>query len=80
MADIDKKEGKVVVEKLKSHEVDSLFVKVGTSSAEEVSQMVKTTLDKFGSLDIAVNIAGVEGESASIGEYSTELWDKNQSH
>lgn len=76
VADIDEKQGKTVVEKLKSHEGDSIFVKVDTSSAEEVSQMVKTTMDKFGRLDIAVNNAGVGGESALIEEYSVESWDK----
>ncbi len=76
VADIDEKQGKTVVEKLKSHEGDAIFVKVDTSSAEEVSQVVKTTMDKFGRLDIAVNNAGVGGESALIEEYSVESWDK----
>lgn len=76
VADIDEKQGKTVVEKLKSHEGEAIFVKVDTSSAEEVSQMVKTTMDNFGRLDIAVNNAGVGGESALIEEYSVESWDK----
>jgi len=33
-------------------------------------------MDKFGRLDIAVNNAGVGGESALIEEYSVESWDK----
>ncbi|SHM90100.1 NAD(P)-dependent dehydrogenase, short-chain alcohol dehydrogenase family [Cyclobacterium lianum] len=76
VADIDEKQGKTVVEKLKSHEGEAIFVKVDTSSAEEVSQMVKTTMDEFGRLDIAVNNAGVGGESALIEEYSVESWDE----
>lgn len=76
VADIDEKKGKAVVEKLKTHEVASIFIKVDTFNAEDVSNMVKATMDKFGSLDIAVNNAGVGGESALIGEYSVESWDK----
>lgn len=76
VADIDEKQGKAVVEKLKTHDVESIFVKVDISNAEAVSNMVKTTIDKFGRLDIAVNNAGVGGESAVIGEYSIESWDK----
>ncbi|MEQ9439915.1 MAG: glucose 1-dehydrogenase [Cyclobacteriaceae bacterium] len=76
VADIDEKQGKAVVEKLKTHQVASIFIKVDTSNAEDVSNMVNATMDKFGSLDIAVNNAGVGGESALIGEYSVESWDK----
>ncbi len=76
VADIDEKQGNAVVEKLKTHDVESIFVKVDTSNAEAVSKMVKTTIDKFGRLDIAVNNAGVGGESAVIGEYSIESWDQ----
>lgn len=76
VADIDEKQGKAVVEKLKTHEIESIFIKVDTSNAEDVSNMVNATMDKFGSLDIAVNNAGVGGESALIGEYSVEAWDK----
>ncbi len=76
VADIDEEQGKAVVEKLKTQGVESIFAKVDTSSAEDVSDMVKTTIDKFGSLDIAVNNAGVGGESALIGDYSVESWDK----
>mmetsp|Transcript_149312 Transcript_149312/g.263588 ORF Transcript_149312/g.263588 Transcript_149312/m.263588 type:complete len:282 (+) Transcript_149312:77-922(+) len=43
---------------------------------DQVERMVQVAVEKFGKLDVAVNIAGIEGERAPISEASIENWDK----
>ncbi|HBN50501.1 MAG TPA: short-chain dehydrogenase, partial [Thalassospira sp.] len=47
----------------------------GNITDEAISkQLVEATLDHFGKLDIAVNNAGMVGESVSIPDMATENW------
>jgi NAD(P)-dependent dehydrogenase (short-subunit alcohol dehydrogenase family) len=49
-------------------------VKVDVADTASVQAMVKSVEDTFGGLDIAVNNAGIGGESNPTGEYSIEGW------
>ncbi|MFA6513988.1 MAG: SDR family NAD(P)-dependent oxidoreductase [Patescibacteria group bacterium] len=53
----------------------AIYVKCDVSKREEVAALIKATLDKFGSLDIMVNNAGV-GTVGSILDVSDETWNK----
>lgn len=73
IADVDEKAGK----KLQKEAGDqSIFVKADASSLEDNQRLVKETIKHFGKLDIAINNAGIGGESAPVGENTPEMWDK----
>src|SRR5690554_1355640 len=52
------------------------FVKSDVSSPEDNKKAVEATVSKFGALHIAVNNAGVGGESNVVGDLSIEGWKK----
>jgi len=54
----------------------TIAVKADVTKEAEVTQLVKTTMDKFGRIDILVNNAGTLVERKKIEETSEELWDK----
>lgn len=49
---------------------------VDVSRAEDCEAMVRTALDAFGRLDIAVNNAGIGGPQAPTAEYPLDGWDR----
>lgn len=76
IADIDEENAKSVVEEIKKNGGDAVFIKTDVSDPEDVKKMVKETVDTFGSLDIAVNNAGIGGPQAPTGEYDIDGWLK----
>jgi 3-oxoacyl-[acyl-carrier protein] reductase len=63
-----------VVDEIKSLGRDAFTVKCNVSSADEVTQMVKETIDRFGKLDILVNNAGITKDNL-IMRMKEEEWD-----
>lgn len=53
----------------------AVFVKCDVSKKEEVENLVNITIEKFGSLDIMVNNAGI-GSLGSVLDTPYETWDK----
>lgn len=51
-------------------------IKTDVSIAKSVEQMVAHTLEVFGSLDYAVNCAGIEGKFGSVTDLLEEDWDQ----
>jgi len=52
------------------------LVKCDVSNTNDVRKLIAHTVMSYGSLDYAVNNAGIEGESAEVHECSEENWDK----
>ncbi|MDR2206528.1 MAG: SDR family oxidoreductase [Flavobacteriaceae bacterium] len=73
ISDLNEEYGKKVVEQLGEN---SFFVKADSSSVDDNKRIVEETLNKFGALHIAVNNAGIGGESAKSAEMSIEGWKK----
>ena len=69
-------EDKETLEEIKKSGGTAIFVKCDVSKANEVSEMVKQTIAKFGRLDYAVNNAGIEGLNAQTHECTEENWDR----
>jgi NAD(P)-dependent dehydrogenase (short-subunit alcohol dehydrogenase family) len=59
IADFDIKAANKVANEIKSTGGEAIAFKVDHTKEEEVNRMVKATLDKFGQIDILVNVAGV---------------------
>jgi NAD(P)-dependent dehydrogenase (short-subunit alcohol dehydrogenase family) len=82
-ADLFIKEGAKVVysdihetpENLNLIEDQSLYIKCDVSKSEEVKNLIEKTVEKFGSLDVMVNNAGVGGLGGVL-EASDEDFDK----
>src|SRR5690348_34845 len=70
IADLNTELGEKLVNTIKQAGGDARFAKVDVSDPSAVEQMVKTAVQAFGRLDIAVNNAGIGGESNPVGQYS----------
>jgi NAD(P)-dependent dehydrogenase (short-subunit alcohol dehydrogenase family) len=60
---------------LKLDSEKAIFIKCDVSKKEEVENLVKATVEKFGKLDIMVNNAGI-GDSNGVLDATYENWDK----
>lgn len=76
VSDINEEHGNEVVELIKKDGGEALFVKADSASIEDHQRLVNETVEKFGGLHIAVNNAGIGGESNKVGDMSTGGWDK----
>ena len=76
IADLNTELGEKLVNTIKQSGGDARFAKVDVSDPSSIEQMVKTAVQAFGRLDIAVNNAGIGGESNPVGQYSIDGWRK----
>lgn len=72
--DIDKS-AQAVADEIKTMGKNSLAVTADITSAEDVTKMVDTAIDAFGSVDILVNNAGINRDQLLM-RMSEEEWDK----
>jgi 3-oxoacyl-[acyl-carrier protein] reductase len=63
-----------VVDEIKALGKDAFAVKCNVANSEEVSEMVKATVDRFGRLDILVNNAGITRDNLLM-RMKEEEWD-----
>jgi len=75
IADIDDKQGKKIVEKIEKSGGKALFVRTDVSRKKDAEKMVKSAVDRFGSIDILINNAGILF-TAPFEETTEEMWDK----
>lgn len=71
IADLNETAGAILAKDLGAN---TIFVKANAASPEDNERLVDKALEVFGKLDIAVNNAGIGGESAPTGEYGIEAW------
>lgn len=76
VSDIDKDIGNAVVKEIEEAGGKAFFVHSDSSKAEGHKSLVEETIKKYGSLDIAVNNAGIGGPLAPTGEYPIDGWQK----
>jgi NAD(P)-dependent dehydrogenase (short-subunit alcohol dehydrogenase family) len=75
IADLDEKRGKEVSAKIEKSGGKALFVRTDVSKKKDTEKMVKTAVDRFGTIDILVNNAGILF-TAPFEETTEEMWDK----
>src|SRR5690625_7538181 len=71
IADLNEDLGQKLADELGEN---TLFVKADASSAEDNKMLVDKAIEKFGALHIAVNNAGIGGESNKVADLSLEGW------
>ncbi|EFL03070.1 3-oxoacyl-[acyl-carrier-protein] reductase [Streptomyces sp. SPB78] len=76
VADYNKDGAEAAVAALKREGVEAAAVAVDVTDATSVEAAVDFAVKTFGGLDLAVNNAGISGESAPTGEYSVDNWDR----
>lgn len=76
VSDVDRERGSQVVEEIISVGGGAIFVGCDVAREEDVQEMVRVTMDRFGRLDCAVNNAGIGGTQASISAYSAAEWQR----
>jgi NAD(P)-dependent dehydrogenase (short-subunit alcohol dehydrogenase family) len=74
LADVNPQAAESVVEAIGKAGGTAAAVKANVSDAAEVEAMVKFAVDTYGGLNLAVNNAGIGGESNPTGSYSLESW------
>lgn len=68
------REGQMVVKNIRDNGGKAYFIRLDVTDEESVSQAVKTIVDRYGRLDLAVNNAGVMKEYAPLGQSNKEAF------
>ncbi len=76
VADIVDKQGKEVADTIKKNGGEALFVHTDVSRKEDVKNLIKEAVSRYGELNIMYNNAGIEGEMKDTANYSEEIFDK----
>lgn len=74
IADLNEKLGEELINNLGEGNV--IFIKADASSAEDNKKIVEAAIENFGALHIAVNNAGIGGESNAVADLSIDGWKK----
>jgi 3-oxoacyl-[acyl-carrier protein] reductase len=76
VADINDAGGEETVKKIESAGGEALFIHTDVSKASDVENMMKTTVEKFGKIDILFNNAGTPQRTMPFETLEESLWDK----
>jgi NAD(P)-dependent dehydrogenase (short-subunit alcohol dehydrogenase family) len=79
LADWDKEGVEATLEDVRKIGVDAVSVKVDVSSEDDVIQMVRAGLERFGRIDGAFNNAGVVHRNKPLHELTHDEWEQVQS-
>ncbi len=76
VADIASDQGQETVHLIQEANGIAFFVHCDVSRASDVEAMVASAVEMYGSLDCAVNNAGIEGTRNWLADYTEEMWHK----
>ena len=76
VADLPNEKAESMMTEIKQLNGQAIFVACDVSDPDSVEKAVAKTIETFGSLDVAVNNAGIGGEANVVGEMSIEGWRK----
>lgn len=76
VADVNGETAQQTAEEIRRKGGKALPIKVDVSNWEDVSNMVKKTLEEFGQIDILVNNAGTRS-MAHVEDFPDELWERD---
>lgn len=76
VSDISEKNGSIVIDEISKNGGEAFFIKADASKPEDNQELVEQTIKKYGTLDIAVNNAGIGGPLSATGEYPIDGWQK----
>ncbi len=76
VSDLADSEGEAVASSLRDEGIEALFIACDISDPEQVDQLFERTVEKFDSLDVAVNNAGIRGDLVPTAEISLQNWQQ----
>jgi NAD(P)-dependent dehydrogenase (short-subunit alcohol dehydrogenase family) len=76
LADLNPKSGAITANEINKNGGKAIFIETDVSKANEVKALVKTTVNTFGRLDIAVNNAGIGHKPSLIHDIEEEAFDR----
>ncbi|MBA7616516.1 Cyclopentanol dehydrogenase [subsurface metagenome] len=68
--------GQETVKTIKQAGGEAIFIKADVSKADDVKNMVKTTIDTYGKLDVIYNNAAILGRAVFTENTTEEEWDR----
>lgn len=72
IADIKEEEGRKLADELG----EASFIRTNVTNVEDVKASIKFTVDKYGSLDVLFNNAGIDGDQKPTAESTLDNWKK----
>jgi 3-oxoacyl-[acyl-carrier protein] reductase len=75
VADVNEKGGEETAAQIKTNGGESFFFKLDVTNREQSKNMVKTTMEKYGRIDILINNAGIT-QDALVAKMTEEQWDR----
>jgi NAD(P)-dependent dehydrogenase (short-subunit alcohol dehydrogenase family) len=76
VADVAAEEGRVVADAIESAGGDAAFVETDVTSSADIEELVAETVERYGSLDVAVNNAGILSPMVAIDEIDDADWER----
>lgn len=76
VADIDEIGGMQTLEMIKKNNGDGIYIKTDVTETSEVNNMVRATVDKYDTLDILYNNAGIGTEFIMIEDTEESVWNR----
>lgn len=76
VADVNEKGGFVVVNEIMAAGGEAIFIKCDVSNADDVANLIETTVLTYDRLDIAMNNAGIGGDLARTADVDHRSFDK----
>jgi NAD(P)-dependent dehydrogenase (short-subunit alcohol dehydrogenase family) len=77
VADIDPKTGEEVVGEIRTAGGEAFFIEVNVADEEQVKRMVASTVERFGTLHILYNNAGImPADDGAVTDITEQTWDK----
>ena len=76
ISDLNEEKGNKLAEQIKQAGGKAIFVRADVSKPTDCEELVRKTVENFGSVDIAFNNAGIGGENNPVADMSIESWDK----
>lgn len=75
ISDVNEDKGNTLAAQIKQNG-KAIFIKADVSQPADCENLIKKTVEAFGSVDIAFNNAGIGGESNPVAEMSVDGWNK----
>ncbi|NWF57508.1 MAG: SDR family oxidoreductase [Syntrophaceae bacterium] len=76
VADLDERNGQETVRLVQKEKGEAFFIQTDVSKTVDAEKMIKATVDKYGTLNILFNNAGIPMSFTPVEEVKEELWDR----